>query len=94
LTLLLLDIDLWYSNGPGGVTVAAQGIGYVQELVSRLSQTRITEFNTAVNQTVVSSNITFPFNQPIYVDASHDTTITASTCNTDSISLTAQLILI
>lgn len=54
------------------------GIGYVQELVSRLTQTRITDFNSAVNKTIVQSNVTFPLNQPIYVDATHDTVISSS----------------
>jgi hypothetical protein len=54
------------------------GIGYVSEVISRLTQTRITNFDTSVNGTIVSSNITFPFNQPIYVDASHDTVVSAS----------------
>ncbi|KAI0030935.1 phosphoglycerate mutase-like protein [Vararia minispora EC-137] len=72
-----IDLGFWYSNGPGGSTVAAQGVGYVQELISRLTQTRITDFNTAVNSTIVSSNVTFPLVQPIFVDASHDTVISS-----------------
>jgi hypothetical protein len=71
------DLSFWYSNGPGNPTVAAQGIGYVSEVISRLTQTRITNFDTSVNSTIVSSPIRFPFNQPIYVDASHDTIISA-----------------
>lgn len=54
------------------------GIGYVQELVSRLTKTRITKFDTSVNRTLVESNVTFPFDQPIYVDATHDVIISAS----------------
>ncbi|KAI0001359.1 phosphoglycerate mutase-like protein [Russula compacta] len=72
-----IDLDFWYSNGPGNPSVAAQGIGYVSEFISRLTQTRITNFDTSVNATIVSSNISFPFKQPIYVDASHDTIISA-----------------
>ncbi|KAF8898866.1 histidine phosphatase superfamily [Infundibulicybe gibba] len=71
------DLLFWYSNGPGNPTSAPLGIGYIQELVSRLTQTPITEFNTSVNKTIVSNNATFPLNQPIYVDASHDTILTA-----------------
>ncbi|KAJ7432160.1 phosphoglycerate mutase-like protein [Mycena latifolia] len=73
----LNDVQFWYSFGPGNPATSAQGIGYVQELVSRLTSTRITTFDTTVNQTIVSSNITFPFGQPIYVDATHDTVISA-----------------
>ena len=72
------DLQFWYSNGPGQPTGAAIGIGYVQELVSRLTQTRITDYNSSVNGTIVDSNVTFPLRQPIYVDASHDTVIASS----------------
>ncbi|KAJ7436902.1 phosphoglycerate mutase-like protein [Mycena galericulata] len=73
----LNDLEFWYSFGPGNPATSAQGIGYVQELVSRLTETRITKFDTSVNKTIVSSNVTFPFGQPIYVDATHDTIISA-----------------
>ncbi|TFY79219.1 hypothetical protein EWM64_g4793 [Hericium alpestre] len=66
------DLGFWYGDGPGNPTAAARGIGWVQELVSRLTQTRITDFDTAVNETIVSSPTLFPLNQPIYVDATHD----------------------
>jgi len=72
-----IDLQFWYSNGPGGSTVAAEGIGYASEFISRLTQTRITQFDTSVNATIVSNPITFPFNQPIFVEASHDTIISA-----------------
>ncbi|KAJ7122307.1 phosphoglycerate mutase-like protein [Mycena epipterygia] len=63
----LNDLEFWYSFGPGNPATSAQGIGYVQELVSRLAKTPITKFDTTVNQTLVSSNVTFPLDQPIYV---------------------------
>ncbi|KAJ6536413.1 phosphoglycerate mutase-like protein [Mycena vulgaris] len=72
-----VDLSFWYNNGPGNPAVAAQGIGWVEELVSRLTQTRITQFASSVNATIVSSNVTFPFDQPIFVDATHDTVISA-----------------
>ncbi|KAJ7302728.1 acid phosphatase [Mycena albidolilacea] len=73
----LNDLAFWYSFGPGNPATSAQGIGYVQELVSRLTKTRITDFNTTVNGSIVSSDVLFPFGQPIYVDATHDTVISA-----------------
>lgn len=78
ITIFSQDIQYWYSNGPGQPTSAAQGIGYVQELVSRLTKTRITSFKSSVNSTVVSSEDLFPLDQSIYVDATHDTTLTSS----------------
>ncbi|TFY65739.1 hypothetical protein EVG20_g5356 [Dentipellis fragilis] len=67
----------WYAFGPGGPATAAQGVGWVQELLSRLTQTRITNFDSSVNSTLASSNITFPLNQPIYVDATHDIVVSS-----------------
>ncbi|KAJ8591500.1 phosphoglycerate mutase-like protein [Rhizopogon salebrosus TDB-379] len=72
-----VDLGFWYSDGPGNPTAAAQGLGYVQELVARLTQTPITVWNSSTNSTLDSNNITFPLNQPIYVDASHDTVISS-----------------
>ncbi|PPQ62978.1 hypothetical protein CVT24_006084, partial [Panaeolus cyanescens] len=69
------DLMFWYGNGPGNPSTAAQGIGYVTELVSRLTQTPITTFDSTVNATIVSNNITFPLDQPIFVDATHDTVL-------------------
>ena len=66
------DLEFWYGLGPGNPTSAAQGIGYVQELIARLTQTPITQFNTTTNSTITNSNVTFPLNQPIFVDATHD----------------------
>ncbi|KAJ6452328.1 histidine phosphatase superfamily [Mycena vitilis] len=70
-----VDLSFWYDNGPGNPAVAAQGIGWVQELVSRLTQTRMIESASTVNSTVVGSNVTFPLSQPIFADATHDTVI-------------------
>ncbi|KAJ3995787.1 phosphoglycerate mutase-like protein [Lentinula boryana] len=72
-----VDLNFWYGDGPGNPAVSAQGIGWVQELVSRLTQTRLTTFDTTLNGTIVGNNATFPLDQPIYVDASHDTVISA-----------------
>ncbi|VDB95974.1 unnamed protein product [Peniophora sp. CBMAI 1063] len=71
------DLAFWYSDGPGGATTASQGIGYVQELIARLTQTPITTFDTTTNATLDGSNVTFPLKQPIFVDASHDTIISS-----------------
>lgn len=70
-----IDLSFWYGNGPGNPTAAAMGIGYVQELVARLTKTLPTKFDTNMNGTLDSSTITFPLDQPIYADATHDTVI-------------------
>ncbi|KAL5497776.1 hypothetical protein ACEPAH_2707 [Sanghuangporus vaninii] len=74
-----LDLSFWYANGPGNPTAAAFGIGYVQEIVARLTQTPILVHNTSTNATITNSNITFPLDQPIYADATHDNTIASIT---------------
>ncbi|PPQ79240.1 hypothetical protein CVT25_002806 [Psilocybe cyanescens] len=71
------DLQFWYSFGPGNPASSAMGIGYVQELVSRLTKTRIDTFENTVNASIVTSEILFPLDQPIYVDATHDTILTA-----------------
>ncbi|TFY79218.1 hypothetical protein EWM64_g4792 [Hericium alpestre] len=37
-------LTFWYGFGPGGAATAAQGVGWLQEFVSRLTKTRITSF--------------------------------------------------
>nr|ADW23572.1 acid phosphatase [uncultured organism] len=70
-----IDLEFWYGSGPGQPTASAQGIGYVQELVARLTKTPLSTFDNTVNSTLDGNNITFPVDQPIYVDATHDTVI-------------------
>ncbi|KAF9523617.1 histidine phosphatase superfamily [Crepidotus variabilis] len=71
------DLQFWYSAGPGNPASSAQGIGYVQELLSRLTKTPISDFNSGVNSSIVTNSKLFPLDQPIYVDASHDTVISS-----------------
>ncbi|EPQ60548.1 phosphoglycerate mutase-like protein [Gloeophyllum trabeum ATCC 11539] len=86
------DISFWYNNGPGNPTSAAMGLGWVGELVSRLTQEPITGPLAEVN-TTLANDATFPLNQPIYVDASHDTVISAilTTMNMTSMTRTGPL---
>lgn len=70
-----IDLEFWYGSGPGNPTAAALGLGYVQELVARLTQTPISVWNSSTNRTLDSSSTTFPLYQPIFIDFSHDTVI-------------------
>ncbi len=83
--LSLSDVDFWYANGPGNPASSAQGIGYVQELVARLTQTHITSFNSAVNSSIVTDPVQFPLNQSIFVDATHDTVVAMSQFSSDTV---------
>ncbi|KIM58916.1 hypothetical protein SCLCIDRAFT_127317 [Scleroderma citrinum Foug A] len=50
------------------------GIGYVQELVSRLTKTPIETHNTSTNGTL-HNPVTFPFGHSLYVDATHEVVV-------------------
>ncbi|CCM03468.1 uncharacterized protein FIBRA_05601 [Fibroporia radiculosa] len=69
------DLSFWYGFAFGNPVAAAQGIGWVQELVARLTKERPTVFDTSMNRTLNSNKITFPLDQPMYVDATHDAVI-------------------
>ncbi|GAA5935956.1 histidine phosphatase family protein [Sporobolomyces koalae] len=69
------DISFHGNNGFGSPVAAAQGLGYLQELVSRLNHTLISNFSMEVNSTLDGSTATFPLNQSIYADAAHEVAI-------------------
>ncbi|KAG1823266.1 phosphoglycerate mutase-like protein [Suillus variegatus] len=68
------DIHYWYSVAWGSPIARAQGIGYVQELVSRLTQTPIETHNSSTNATLHNA-VTFPLGDSLYVDATHETVV-------------------
>ncbi|CCL99560.1 uncharacterized protein FIBRA_01578 [Fibroporia radiculosa] len=70
-----IDLSFWYGQGPGNPNAAARGVGYVQELLARLTKTPLTTFDTTLNSTLDGNSITFPLDQPIYADATHDVVI-------------------
>lgn len=53
-----------------------QGVGYVNELLARLTGKPVQD-HTQTNHTLDSSPATFPLNRSIYVDFSHDNTMIA-----------------
>jgi hypothetical protein len=61
-----------YGNPLGRV----QGVGYVNELLARLSGNPV-EDRTQTNSTLDSSPITFPLNRTVYADFSHDNLMVA-----------------
>lgn len=56
-----------YGQGLGRV----QGVGYINELLARLTETPVRD-NTQTNRTLDASPETFPLNRTIYADFSHD----------------------
>lgn len=71
---------LRYDAGPGDPLARALGSGWVLELLSRLTHTPITSTSSpvpssqlfAVNTTLTSNPTTFPLNNTIYSDATHE----------------------
>ena len=66
----------YYGYGPGNPLGPTQGIGFVNELVARLTGKAVRD-HTSVNQTLDSDPTTFPLNRTLYADFSHDNDITA-----------------
>jgi hypothetical protein len=73
-----LDIEYYYDYAFGNPTGRAQGIGYLQELVARLSNQYITSSNSSVNSTLTNNPTTFPLDQKFYADITHDDIIVST----------------
>ncbi|CAE6337214.1 unnamed protein product [Rhizoctonia solani] len=67
-----LDLAFWYNDAYGSPVGQALGLGWVSELVARLTHSPIEVHNTTTNATMHDS-IRFPLNQSIYVDSTHET---------------------
>lgn len=70
-------LEYYGGNKFGSPTGRAVGVGYVQELVARLQHRypQPDEEFTAINETLDNNPRTFPLNQTLYLDFSHDTTM-------------------
>ncbi|OAV96730.1 hypothetical protein, variant [Puccinia triticina 1-1 BBBD Race 1] len=68
------DLEKYYDHGLGNRLGQAEGIGYVAELIARLTGDRkwVKHDESKVNQTLDQSSTTFPLDQSGYVDFSHD----------------------
>jgi len=65
------DVDKYYRTGYGQRLGPVQGVGYVNELLARLTNQPVRD-NTQTNRTLDSSPITFPLDRTVYADFSHD----------------------
>ncbi|KIW14294.1 hypothetical protein PV08_07076 [Exophiala spinifera] len=72
-----IDLQFNGNNGFGSPTGRGVGIGYVEEIYARLSHHlyNLPGGSTNVNSTLDEMNSTFPLNQTLYFDFSHDTNI-------------------
>ncbi|GAO18775.1 hypothetical protein UVI_02052590 [Ustilaginoidea virens] len=73
------SIDLQFASVAGfhSPTGRAVGIGYQQEIMARLNNHTLGYSGSQINVTLDSSTETFPLNQSLYFDFSHDTNIVA-----------------
>ncbi|KAK7425640.1 hypothetical protein QQZ08_007856 [Neonectria magnoliae] len=71
------SIDLAFSAGSAfhSPTGRAVGIGYQQEVIARLKNHTLGYSGSQINTTLDSNTETFPLNQSLYFDFSHDTNI-------------------
>ncbi|KIL68527.1 hypothetical protein M378DRAFT_158328 [Amanita muscaria Koide BX008] len=70
-----LDLLFWYTSAFGSPVARVQGIGYIQELIARLTHTPISVHNSSTNATLDDNPITFPLNDSLYVDATHEVVV-------------------
>ena len=68
------SLEKYYRYGAGNPLGASQGVGFVNELIARLTSTPVTD-TTSVNMTLDSNPETFPLNRTLYADFSHDNTM-------------------
>lgn len=70
------SLDKWYGYGPGNPLGPTQGVGWVNELVARLTNTSVVD-HTNTNTTLDSDPVSFPLGLPLYADFSHDNDMTS-----------------
>ncbi|KAG6854185.1 hypothetical protein C0991_009837 [Blastosporella zonata] len=70
-----LDLSFWYGSAFGSPVARVQGYGWIKELIARLTHTPITEHNSSTNSTLDNDPTTFPLNQSLYVDATHEVVV-------------------
>ncbi|CAI7627968.1 hypothetical protein PCG10_001341 [Penicillium crustosum] len=67
-----VDVQYYGDYAYGSPSGRAQGIGYVLELAARLEHKLINSSDTSINYTYTNNEAQFPFDQPFYMDMSHD----------------------
>lgn len=65
------DLDKYYGTGYGAYLGRVQGVGYVNELLARLTSTAVND-STQTNSTLDGNEETFPLDRAMYADFSHD----------------------
>ncbi|KAF2716448.1 acid phosphatase [Polychaeton citri CBS 116435] len=68
-------LDKWYGHGFGNPLGPTQGVGFVNELIARLTSKPVND-ETTTNHTLDSNPVTFPLHKRLYADFSHDNDMT------------------
>jgi hypothetical protein len=69
------SLSFYYSQGFGPPVAAAQGKGYLQQFLARLTDSPIDDSDSANNRAFTNSATYFPLNQSIYADATHEVVV-------------------
>lgn len=69
-------LNKYYGHGMGNPLAPTLGIGFVNELLARLTNSPVQD-ETCTNRTLDSSSTTFPLDTKLYADFSHDNDIEA-----------------
>ncbi len=72
--ILFLSVNLSDAHSHGGNLGRVRGVGYVNELLARLTGQPVRD-NTQTNRTLDASPETFPLDRTLYADFSHDNTM-------------------
>lgn len=64
-----------YDSSFGYPFARVLGVGYIQEMVARLTHTPIERHNSSTNSTLDNNPITFPLDHNLYVDATHEVVV-------------------
>ncbi|KAF5321068.1 hypothetical protein D9619_000136 [Psilocybe cf. subviscida] len=70
------DLDKYYGTGYGQALGPVQGVGYVNELIARLTGQPVQD-QTQTNRTLDADPKTFPLDRTMYADFSHDNQMAA-----------------
>ena len=65
------SLDKYYGHGMGHPLAPTLGVGFVNELIARLTNEPVHD-ETSTNRTLDSSTATFPLDAKLYADFSHD----------------------
>lgn len=69
------SLGKWYGYGNGNPLGPTQGIGYVSELLARLTE-KPAQVVGSINSTLDEDSATFPLDRKVYADFSHDNDMT------------------